>query len=191
MTVKQSEMLSALVDGQLEGGELDQLLELLNSDQQARKDFLRYQYASDVMHGYTAGSGVQTVDLAQRMSAQLAAEPVYSAEVKHKAKVLVFPKLAWKQAISLAVAASIGALAVVGVINKQTNPVGTNNMPVAMVKPVQTNKPTQVAESGNRWTVGEPAVEDKLNSYLVDHNEYAGASGLFSYARVVSYGEDQ
>ncbi|HDZ15836.1 MAG TPA: anti-sigma factor, partial [Methylophaga aminisulfidivorans] len=41
-----------------------------------------------------------------------------------------------------------------------------------------------------RWTVGEGEVEDRLNDYLVDHNEYAGAAGLFSYARVVSYGEE-
>lgn len=187
MTVKQNEMLSALVDGQLDLAELDNVLALLDTDEQARKDFLRYQYASDVMHGYSRGA--QPVDLAKRMTAQLAAEPVHKT-TRAKAKVLAFPKLAWKQMASLAVAASIGALAVVGVMNHQST-VGPTMSPVAMNTPAEQAKTTQVAASGNRWTVGEPAVEDKLNGYLVDHNEYSGASGLFSYARVVSYGEEQ
>ncbi|EMR12478.1 Anti sigma-E protein RseA, partial [Methylophaga lonarensis MPL] len=44
--------------------------------------------------------------------------------------------------------------------------------------------------TGNRWTVAEQEVEDRLNTYLVDHNEYAGTSGVFSYGRVVSYGTE-
>ena len=46
---------------------------------------------------------------------------------------------------------------------------------------------TVVSQSGARWTVGESEVEERLNTYLVNHNEYAGASDVFSYARVVSY----
>ena len=190
MTVKQNEMLSALVDGQLDLAELNEILALLDNDEQARKDFLRYQYASDVMHGYTRGAQ-QPVDLAERMKAQLAEEPLHHVGNKPKAKILAFPKLAWKQAASLAVAASIGALAVVSVMNHQPTVGNGKVTPVAMNTAVKQAKTTEVAASGNRWTVGEPAVEDKLNGYLVDHNEYSGASGLFSYARVVSYGEEQ
>ena len=52
-------------------------------------------------------------------------------------------------------------------------------------------EPMMLAQTGNRWTVGEQEVEDRLNTYLVNHNEYTGASSVFSYARVVSYDAGQ
>jgi sigma-E factor negative regulatory protein RseA len=53
------------------------------------------------------------------------------------------------------------------------------------------NEVSSNTASANRWTVNEPEVQERLNTYLVDHNEYAGASGVFSYARVVSYDAGQ
>ena len=47
MTVNQNELLSALVDGELQGEELNQALDLLLTDKQARAQFQRYQLASD------------------------------------------------------------------------------------------------------------------------------------------------
>ncbi len=44
--------------------------------------------------------------------------------------------------------------------------------------------------SGTRWDVAEPAVESKLNAYLVTHQEYAPAtniSGILPYATFVGY----
>jgi len=46
-------------------------------------------------------------------------------------------------------------------------------------------------EPSNRWTVTEQEIEDRLNVYLVDHNEYAGASDIFSNARVIAYESGQ
>ena len=37
-----------------------------------------------------------------------------------------------------------------------------------------------------RWDVGEPAIETRLNSYLVHHNEFLDR-GMLPYARIVSY----
>lgn len=184
MTAKQQELLSAFVDGEINQQELDELLALMNSDDNARADYLRYQFSSDVIRGYTNRS--RPVDLTARINAVIADEPTYQAQAEtQKARVLSLPDWFWKQTAGLAAAASIGALAVVGMMNQ---PQTSMTPEVAQVEPAQME--TAVASSSNRWTVGEQEVEDRLNNYLVDHNEYAGASGLFSYARVVSYGEE-
>lgn len=182
MTVNQNELLSALVDGELQGKELDDALQLVNISEQARQQLQQYQYASDVLHGRR----VQNVDLVSRISESLKDEAEFStvAGIKETAKILTFPKQFWKQAASLAVAASVGALAVVGVMNQPENQL-VPNVQTAHVE-IETT-PMVVAKTSARWTVGEQEVEERLNSYLVDHNEYAGASGVFSYARVVSY----
>jgi len=184
MTVNQNELLSALVDGELQGEELDDALQLLDTDEQARLQLQRFQHASDVLHGH--GFGPRNVDLTTRISTALENETDFSEIVENKetAQVLAFPKQFWKQAVSLAVAASIGALAVVGVMNQPQNQLVPNPQ-LAVVE--SETAPMNVARTGERWTVQEQEVEERLNSYLVDHHEYAGASGVFSYARVVSY----
>lgn len=192
MAVNHREMLSALVDGQLSGQELDTALALIASDSAARSDFLRYQQSSDFIHGYTRGAVDKPIDLTQRISAALATEPAYKASPLRKANILRFPARLWKQAGGLAVAASIGALAVVGVNNQP----GFQQQDAAIaaiesVAPQTARVTTQVANQVNRWTVGEPEVEDRLNSYLVDHSEYSAGTGMFSYGRVVSYGTEQ
>lgn len=186
MTVNHREMLSALVDGQLQGKQLTQAITHISNDPAARAEYLRMQYISDVMHGYTRAVSQRPVDLAQRLSAALAEEPVYQQNaLLTKAKVLTLPKTFWKQATGLAMAASFGALAVVGVMNQP----GYQNVPIASAQTSTEN--TQVVRQVNRWTVGEPEIEDRLNNYLVDHNEYAAGAGMFSYGRVVSYGTEQ
>lgn len=188
MTAKQQELLSAFVDGELNQQELDELLSLMDSDENARTDFLSYQFSSDVIRGYTSRS--EPIDLSNRISAALESEPAHqpAKAAGEKARVLILPDWFWKQTAGLAAAASIGALAVVGVIDQPQNSV-TPELAQAQPQPQVIQQQPNVAAS-NRWTVGEREVEDRLNNYLVDHNEYAGASGLFSYARVVSYGEE-
>ena len=185
MTVNHREMLSALVDGQLKGQELTQAIAYISNDPAARAEYLRLQYTSDVLQGYTRAVSQHPGDLAQRMSSVLADEPVYQQNaLLAKARVLAFPKTVWKQATGLAMAASFGALAVVGVMNQP----GYQELPMASAERAPA---TQVVNQVNRWTVGEPEIEDRLNNYLVDHSEYAGGAGMFSYGRVVSYGTEQ
>jgi sigma-E factor negative regulatory protein RseA len=186
MTIKQQELLSAFVDGELNEQELDELLALMKTDDSAKQDYMRYQFSSDLIHGYATKQ--HQVDLTDSINQALSDEPdfhVNTAENTQKAKVFALPDWFWRQTAGLAAAASIGALAVVGLMSQPQTVMPTTNM--AQSEPLQ--QQTTVAET-NRWTVGETEVEDRLNDYLVDHNEYAGASGLFSYARVVSYGEE-
>ncbi len=186
MTIKQQELLSAFVDGELNEQELDELLALMKTDDSAKVDYMRYQFSSDLLHGYVTDHN--HVDLTDRIHQALSDEPdlhINATEKTKTAKVFALPDWFWRQTAGLAAAASLGALAVVGLMSQPQTVVPTTNM--AQSEPLQ--QQTTVAET-NRWTVGETEVEDRLNDYLVDHNEYAGASGLFSYARVVSYGEE-
>lgn len=182
MTANQNELLSALVDGELKGNELEQALQLLNTSEVARAQFQRHQLVSDVLHGHVSQN--RTVDLTAGIAAALEDEPTMTLPTKHKALVLPFPTQFWKQATGLALAASVGALAVMGVMTQPQNQlqplitVASNEAPEESIT---------VAQAGNRWTVGEQEVEERLNTYLVNHNEYAGASSVFSYSRVVSY----
>ncbi|RLA00007.1 MAG: anti-sigma factor [Gammaproteobacteria bacterium] len=182
MTINQNELLSAFVDGELQGDEFEQALQIVTTNEQARRQLQRYQLASDVLQGHTLGN--QYVDLTSQISAALVDEPVFTqaSTTNKKSQVIPFPKQFWKQATGLAVAASVGALAVMGVMTQPQNQL----IPVTPVAAIDTPVVT-VAQAGNRWTVGEPEVEHRLDTYLLDHNEYAGASGVFSYARVVSY----
>ncbi len=184
MTAKQQELLSAFVDGELDKQELDELLVLMDDDD-ARNEFMRYQFSSDVLHGYNSYS--TPLDLTQKIKAGLADDAPYTLEPSkpREGNVLTLPDWFWKQTAGLAAAASIGALAVVGVMNQQQTGISPQLAEAEVIQ--QQDNPVVTS---NRWTVGEREVEDRLNNYLVDHNEYAGASGLFSYARVVSYGEE-
>ena len=186
ISVNENELLSAFIDGELQGGELDIVLKLLATNPEARKRLSRYQFGSDVLHEHSVVN--PDLDLAQGMENILAVEPTYRADgtkEKTTAQIIPLKQSFWKQATGLALAASISALAVVGVMNNSQNQSG---IPLA---DSGSNNIQQVASSGGqRWTVGEPEVTEQLNTYLVDHNEYAGANGAFSYARVVSHGSE-
>lgn len=182
MSVNKNEYLSALVDGELQGADLDWALQQLAQDPVAQAQFKRYQLTSDVMHEAVAFD--PKLDLTQRISAAIADEPVYSktsdSELTGNNNVVPLRRGFWKQATGLAMAASLGAFAVLGVMSSSQYATG----------PETTLAANAVSVPSNRWTVGEPEVADRLNSYLVNHSEYTGASGAFSYARVVAY-EDE
>jgi sigma-E factor negative regulatory protein RseA len=184
MTTTHKELISALVDGELTGSELTQALDLLTNDDEFREQWQRYQSNSDTLHGHSVN--IQ-FDLVGRVSSALLDEPTHHVKVE-KAAVITFPKQIWKQAVGLAMAASVGAIAMVSVISQPEQQI-VPMIPIASLEQENSLASTQLAHVSkpNRWTVGEPEVEQRLNDYLVDHHEYGGTSGVFSYARVVAY----
>ncbi len=203
MAINRNEYLSALVDGELQGADLDWILQHLAQDPTAQAQFQRYQLTSDVLHdmvGFDLSAASQQ-NLTQQISVALMDEPAYSiakksdkspVELVDDNKVIPLRRGFWKQATGLAMAASFGAVAVLGITSTQyaSGPeavvaVNDSAIQTASIQTVRT-----VSTASNRWTVGEPEVTDRLNSYLVNHSEYTGASGAFSYARVVAYGDE-
>lgn len=204
MTVNDNELLSALIDGELDATELDRALTLLDKETSAKDQLLRYQQHSDLVRGYTVSANSSS--LTQSISKAIESEVEHSGEVKStdnvhvlepKASSSFLPDWFWQQAMGMAIAASIGALAVVGIWQQPDS--GLSPIPLATLEndAIQTKVTTvaHVEESAqfkenkqaHRWTVSEPEVADRLNTYLVDHNEYAGTSDVFSNARVIAY----
>ena len=201
MTTDENEILSALVDGELRGSELDKAMDLLEKDPSAKDCLQRYQISRDAFHGY---GSKQQARATQKISTAILLEARHkpaSIKAVEKTNVISLPSRFWQQTLSLAVAASIGALAVLGVMT-QTNTQLVPIMPMAALESTKVLEPVGTAvvaskavnlprNSGNRWTVEEQEIEDRLNIYLVDHNEYAGVSDIFSNARVVAYESGQ
>ena len=198
MTTDDNELLSALVDGELRGRELEKAMALLSADQSARECLQRYQICRDAFHGYGTK---QQARATQKISAAIVLEAKHklvNVQAVEKTNVISLPIRFWQQSLSLAVAASIGALAVVGVMTQPN----IQTVPMAALESTQGLEPAEITvaaskaealplNSGNRWTVEEQEIEDRLNIYLVDHNEYAGVSDIFSNARVVAYESGQ
>ena len=198
MTTDDNELLSALVDGELRGRELEKAMALLSADQSARECLQRYQICRDAFHGYGTK---QQARATQKISAAIVLEAKHkpvNVQAVEKTNVISLPVRFWQQSLSLAVAASIGALAVVGVMTQPN----IQTVPMAALESTQGLEPAEITvaaskaealplNSGNRWTVEEQEIEDRLNIYLVDHNEYAGVSDIFSNARVVAYESGQ
>ena len=198
MTTDDNELLSALVDGELRGRELEKAMALLSADQSARECLQRYQISRDAFHGYGTK---QQARATQKISAAILLEAKHmpvNVQAVGKTNIISLPITFWQQSLSLAVAASIGALAVVGVMTQPN----IQTVPMAALESTQALEPAEITvaaskaealplNSGNRWTVEEQEIEDRLNIYLVDHNEYAGVSDIFSNARVVAYESGQ
>ena len=198
MTTDDNELLSALVDGELRGRELEKAMALLSADQSARECLQRYQICRDAFHGYGTK---QQARATQKISAAIGLEAKHrpvDVQAVERTNVISLPVRFWQQSLSLAVAASIGALAVVGVMTQPN----IQTVPMAALESTQALEPAEITvaasraealplNSGNRWTVEEQEIEDRLNIYLVDHNEYAGVSDIFSNARVVAYESGQ
>lgn len=179
MNNKQAEMVSGLVDGELDEHSADEVISYLEQDSQARARWMRYHIISDVVKGH--GSARVDSGFADRISAALADEPVILAPRRKKA----FPAFI-KQASGFAVAATVAVVAVLAV--QPQNGLDTDAQQVANVQPGTNPEWVRVVNTGVNWNVEQPSVESKLNAYLVNHSGYSsGVRGILPYAPIVSY----
>jgi sigma-E factor negative regulatory protein RseA len=189
MNETQQTLLSAFVDGEMTEKELDQFLIAIRDNPAIKMAYMDMQHTSDMMKGYT--SSILPTDLSQRITPLLESEPAHRIESSGNGfAVLTRSNDFWKQLAGLSLAALVGA----AFMSMMNSPSLVTEQPYQYVESAPISEPltTQVATSktGNRWTVGENEVQDRLNDYLVDHNEYGSPSGVLSYARVVSYSEE-
>lgn len=181
------ERISALLDDELDLRERDTALDWLARDPQASARWSRYNLIRDTLHKNLP----QTLsgDLAQRVHEALEQEPHILAP--QRSRHWSIPAVA-KQAAGLAIAASVTAVAILGV--QQLNSGAPGSAPPAVAKndvPVMPDKQQferlpVVAQN----PVGPEPVrpESALNPYLVKHNEYAssaGMQGMLPYVRIV------
>lgn len=182
MRDKIKEQISALVDGELDANERPLLIKQIEIDESLKADWERYHLISDVLKGqlsHRADSG-----FAERMRASVEKEPV--VQVPRSRKLLQSPVL--KYIAGIGIAASVATVAVL-VALPGSPVINGNSQQVASTESVPQE---WVRVSGTRWDVKQPAVESRLNSYLVNHNEYSnGMQGVLPYARIVGYDSEK
>lgn len=183
MTGNSDERLSALLDGELEGHEQQQTIDLIiDGTPVERSRFGRYRLIGDVMRGETAllGSGID-----DRVRATLAEEPTVLAP-RPKARKLARPLA------GLAVAASVAATAVMIAPQFLSDPTapdsGSATIASAPTSPslgVQTPV-VAVSSAGSaatlpptrNWQTLDPALGERLNRLVIEHHEYGGRTGV-------------
>ncbi len=172
------EQLSALMDG--EESDINLVLKNMQKEE-VRAHWQRYHLIRDVMRNQI--SKVDTHDISLNIQQAISNEPTVIAPAQFKATI--GQKTFIKQLGSMAIAATVTAVAILAV---QQNPDTNNNQSTEVaIKSVQ-QKSIQTVSTRNIEL--NKAVAAKLNSYLVNHNEYAissGMQGALPYSRVVNF----
>ncbi len=178
MNSNNREWLSALADGELHGAELEEALDALRKDPELQASWQAYHLLRDTVSS-NLNQGVEP-QLHLRVSAALEAEPTILAPQRRARPWL-------KQVASVAIAASVTGIAIIGIQNM--NGVGTETAtasPLASKQEFLRMEPTQLAQAQKKAS----QESDALNPYLVNHNEYSansGIQGMLPYVRIVGY----
>jgi sigma-E factor negative regulatory protein RseA len=181
------EQISALVDDELEQGSRF-VLHALATDNVYKGAWGRYHLMGECLRGHLPGH----VDLllADRISRALHDEPVLQGP--HRWQRLLKP------AAGLAIAASVAAIAILGVRQIGSGPATTTMPPIAYNAPTGNNDyqtvtvtagPTPQEPARNYSTPADDA-QSRLNRYLVNYNEYranSGVQGTLPYVRIVAH----
>lgn len=176
MSESLNEQVSASVDGELEGTETSLLLRRLSTDPELRARWARYHLISDTLKNNL--SQQLPVNFAERVSQAIADEPTPQR--------LFSPMRLLKPAAGLAIAASVAALAVLGM--RSLHPETDNGSGMQIASAVVVPQATRV--SGTHWDRAQPEVAARLNTYLLNHNghaETAGMQAVLPYVRIVGY----
>ncbi len=164
-----NETLSAFMDGEVDD---QRIIESLRRNDEARSAWASYHIIRDVMtQHYVAGS----YQIAAGVSAALQDEPTVLAPKRwfRQKKIL-------RHASGAAIAATIAAVAILVV---RQSPEVPQDVPQFAVGPI-TQQPVRLTA----------AAENKLNGYIVSHNEYSASArikGMLPYTRIVSYTQGQ
>lgn len=189
-----TDKLSSLMDGELRDADADAWLERLSKDKEMQGVWQRYHLVRDAMKGQL--SAYPALDISSAVSEALKSEPAILTPLWRR----ISPRYVMKQAAGLAVAAAVGTIAVLSV--QQTQLVSSDDAGIAKAtneqvvqqlasQTNQSNKPNKLRQVS--FTTREKldaAVESKLSSYLVNHNEFSNSirvSGVMPYTRIVSF----
>lgn len=188
------ESLSALVDGELTRSQAERVLDAVLRDPGLREQWRRHHLIGAVLSGHAAAPR-HADDVAGRVAAALAADagprgPRYVPRNRQ----------AW---LSAALAASLAVVAVIVGLYLAGGERDADRMPpagapaavpetAAAAAPLAARSNTGVPRTERTrmtWNDTRPAVEARLNAYLLNHNEYlaGGVRGMLPYARVVGY----
>lgn len=166
--------ISALMDGELNSEDVAGTITQLKKTDELRDEWATYHLIGDALRQSTA-----SIDIVQRVSTRLAAEPTVLAPpspMEHKFKVF-----------ALSAAASVAAVAVVGWISLQNMDRPQENL--ASNKPVL--QPAVQTTSGaiSIPVAGSVPAPAHINDYLLAHREFSATPamhGITPYIRTVA-----
>lgn len=188
MTDDINQQISSLLDNELDQKEVRHTLDLLQEDVALRNRWDRYNLIGDAMRGEAVRFSAASI--ADRVQARLEQESVDFSNVQAfpAARTGRFPARWYKSAGGAALAASVAVVTVLS-FPQFTGVSPEPGRAVVAEQPMPDPAPYLV-QSSTRWkNLSEPKVESKLNSFLIDHNEFAapGGIGVIPYANFVSY----
>lgn len=175
--------ISALIDNEVDDNELVRLGQEISRSDELRELCGRYQLIGDALRGEKVDPAF--LGVADRVRAQLADEPTVLAPRGRNRAAPWFKPVA-----GAAVAASVLAAAVL-LLPPVTGP--QLPQPVAALKQ-PTGQGVYAGVGGTRWDLGKPAVQSKLNGYLVNHRNRAPSAnmqGMIPYASFVAFDQER
>ena len=194
MNDKQNELVSALMDGELDGTS-DDLIKSINDNTSLKDTWWRYHIISDALRAEK--TVIAHKSLTERISAEIANEPVVLAPAALKSEN---KGLSWQKSVAgIAIAASVATLAILGV-QQGSNDVDTGAPAVQSVVntatytppgPISTLPPQYVnSQSTDAPVVSSLAVSSRMNSYMVNYNEFrttgSKMQGMLPYVRIIA-----
>lgn len=192
MSEQQRQHVSALVDGELDSMTVHTALAALAASPDLQAAWERYHLIGNALRGDAIHPEFRQI--AERLRARIADEPIPLTPAAARrgggsSRVGTF--------LGAALAASAAFLAVFAVPQLfETGPAvsttTTTSAPLVVVSSTPPHVLTErfeVQTSGQRWHVTQPALENKLDRFLVNHQEYSPVAlkGLLPYATFVGY----
>lgn len=193
MKEQQRQALSALLDGELTTAQANGVLDTLERDPELRGLWERYHLIGGALRGEDAVVAYR--DIADRTRARIASEPTLlaprGARTGRPSRLAPFA--------GVALAASAAFLAVFAVPSlfepAATHPTASTMAQTALPAPAResgvfVSERFRIGRPVQRWHVDQPALASKLDRLLVNHQEYApatGINGMLPYATLVSY----
>ena len=185
------EQLSALLDQELDPGQMTGVSRGIADSDDLRGVWDRYHLIGDVMRG--EGVRIAGRSVADAVRERIQSEPPILAIPKPEAPTR--PEARWlKPAAGAALAASVAVVAVYS-LPRLTGSVPEGGAPVQVAQapvPINAEAPRR---SGTHWkNLTQPQLESRLNRYLVNHSEYAspgGMNGMLPYTSFVGYDSDR
>ncbi len=166
--VKREQQLSILIDDELNRDEMARALNDLSADQDLRALWIRYHLIGDALRGEPLSR--ETMAVADQVRERLSEEPMVLAPKSRWIARRWFTPLAGS-----ALAASVVLVALVA--GPGWRGIG-GPAPVQLANKLPPASTLYRDRTGTHWSLRRPEVESKLNGFLVNHQEYAPASGM-------------
>jgi sigma-E factor negative regulatory protein RseA len=184
MSEQQRQHLSALVDGEIEPVLAHATLSALETNPKLKESWERYHLIGAAIRWEPVREEYRTI--AERVKKRIALEPAPMIETgRRRGRTSRLGTFAG--AALAASAAFLAIFAVPQLFNLGPDPAVSPRFRIASPPPQQ----FQLPDSIPRWHLDEPALENKLDRFLVTHQEQSptsGMKGFLPYATFVAYG---